>query len=214
MGVFKFNLRLPGQLYDAESGNFDNGHRVFQSGVGRYAQSDPLGLVAGINTYAYVGGDPISSADPSGLVKWHGEMYSFSAADGIGGGIYQFDLRSDCVDGKYAYVNVYATAILGGIGVKYSGSGSHIDLDDFSSTLDVDGLQGKFVIISGGTGFGRGPNKGGIVAGWSFVQLGEAYADFTAIPSPGVGYDRSAGFGAGRSYVWNREIKDCICRVP
>jgi RHS repeat-associated protein len=64
---YAYNLRFAGQYYDAEAGLYYNVHRYYAPGSGRYTQVDPLGLVAGMSTYAYVGGNPISYVDPFGL---------------------------------------------------------------------------------------------------------------------------------------------------
>jgi RHS repeat-associated protein len=67
LGNFLYNLRYPGQVYDSETGLNYNYFRDYDPQVGRYVQSDPVGLMGGVNAYGYVTGNPLVYADPLGL---------------------------------------------------------------------------------------------------------------------------------------------------
>jgi RHS repeat-associated protein len=94
LGTVSFNQRLPGQVFDAESGLFQNWNREYNPRIGRYMQSDPIGLAGGINTFAYVEGDPLGSLDRTGFYT------EVTIWNGVGVGESQFGHISTNLNGK------------------------------------------------------------------------------------------------------------------
>jgi RHS repeat-associated protein len=108
-GVDGFAERLR-QYWDSETNSHYNYFRDYQPHKGRYVQSDPIGLYGGINTFAYVDGNPLANFDPNGqswIAKIAGCAVGFAAGyyagDSIRGTIRDFNelrkkrsAKSDC----------------------------------------------------------------------------------------------------------------------
>ena len=83
-------FRFPGQYHDAETGLHYNFARYYDPAGGRYLSSDPIGLAASVNPYAYVA-NPMREFDPFGLAPYkilyhgsqnfQGDSFELSAAD-------------------------------------------------------------------------------------------------------------------------------------
>jgi RHS repeat-associated protein len=69
VGLIVQNLRLPGHEFDLETGIYHNGFRDYAQSLGRYLESDPIGLSGGPNAYGYAGENPVKFVDPLGLNK-------------------------------------------------------------------------------------------------------------------------------------------------
>ncbi|MBI3867431.1 MAG: RHS repeat protein [Verrucomicrobia bacterium] len=66
--VVTCNLRFPGQYFDAESGLHYNVMRDYDPALGRYRESDPIGLNGGINLFRYGSANPLTKIDANGEI--------------------------------------------------------------------------------------------------------------------------------------------------
>jgi RHS repeat-associated protein len=212
-------LRFPGQYFDLETGLHQNWHRDYDPSIGRYLQSDPIGLRGGLSTYTYVNQNPLRFLDRAGLVKWEGSQ---TGGEFFTAGLFYFNLRSQCIDGRRGWAKILAVGPGLGFGVEITGTSEAATFEDGLAAPDPNVFDGKFLYAGAGIAIPRsaeqslgirlagGGNPANGFAG-SAIQLGGARSIGVGLV---WGFDFSVGALVGSSTVLDAGVEDCFyCEV-
>jgi RHS repeat-associated protein len=211
LGAFDLPLRLPGQYFDVETGLHYNYYRDFDPSLGRYGESDPVGLRGGLNTYAYVSGRPLDSYDPDGLVKWKGWYRTYTL---VAYSRDEYELESECKCG----IKVTARVIVDSFGKGFGAAASQGDVafEDHFSCPNAMAFAGLALGFTAQAGVGAVPPDVfgveiplGYACSYALLGVARSVGDACG-PKKVVG--GAIGPGAGRSRVEDDiRVEPCTC---
>ncbi|WGW02084.1 RHS repeat-associated core domain-containing protein (plasmid) [Vibrio sp. YMD68] len=193
----KFNLRFPGQYYDAETGLHYNWHRYYDPALGRYLQSDRLGLFDGVDTYGYVRANPLRLIDPTGEYGLAGAAYGLISG-GIGGyisGGWQGALAGAGTGALVGFVNIFGAHSAGaaaGAGIASllgQSAGLYVSGKDVTDYCNYDFSAVAGAALGGALGGPLGSTIGRYISPYRFTIIGRPLSSsgINKIPGNTVG---------------------------
>lgn len=184
------NLGFPGQYYDAETAAWNNGFRDYSSVLGRYIESDPIGLGGGINSYAYASANPILSIDPNGTnfsdvlatVEGFARSHEFQFGESVSAfGVLLGGSLTATGGVSVKGITINLTSCGGAGGGLFAGAGFVGGLQKLDPCPNKDGTStSKVIVVEGGEGVIAGVSvdtsgNGGISLGKGGVGVGTGY---------------------------------------
>ena len=105
-GSANSRFRYTGQTWLPEVGLYYYKTRMYAPTLGRFLQPDPVGYGDGMNMYAYVHGDPVNAADPTGMTTcalhhWKDVGLNSNGSPNLNDVLFDYGVTTECTYDGY-----------------------------------------------------------------------------------------------------------------